>query len=71
MLVPSDGNALATEQSNEEYDWYHGPVVLERRKVGQTSPKGAGCSLGNQKRPKVTPKGTSRVKMRNSVFVFY
>ena len=28
MQVLPDGNALATELSNEEYDWYHGPVVL-------------------------------------------
>ena len=28
MQVLPDGNALATELSNKEYDWYHGPVVL-------------------------------------------
>ena len=28
MQVLPNGNALATELSNEEYDWYHGAVVL-------------------------------------------
>lgn len=28
MQVLPNGNALATERSNEEYDWYHGAVVL-------------------------------------------
>mgnify|MGYP006903484407 FL=1 len=28
IQVLPDGNALAMERSNEEYDWYHGPVVL-------------------------------------------
>lgn len=28
MQVLPNGNALATELSNEEHDWYHGSVVL-------------------------------------------
>ena len=28
IQVLPNGNALATELSNEEYDWYHGAVVL-------------------------------------------
>lgn len=31
--------------------------TLGRRKVGETFPKSAGCTLEEQKRPKVLPKG--------------
>lgn len=31
--------------------------TLWRRKVGETFPKSAGCTLEEQKRPKVLPKG--------------